>query len=152
MKFEAGETTANHTIIIIGSGHVAERAEEFTVNLVLPEETEAIGVKTATQAIVHIDIIDGMKLLSICTHITIDNITVIINAQPKLCSKWRVHESSQLCVCHTRLLCRLWDSYFAALMSYVTFLASIIACSWQRQLCSISQTIPAVVAIPGVKR
>ena len=76
MTFEAGKKTANHTIVIIGTGHVAELAEYFTVNLVIPTEAMEMGVKTARQAITRIDIIDGMKLLSICTHVSIDNITV----------------------------------------------------------------------------
>ena len=76
VTFQPRETTASHTIIIIGSGHVAELAEYFTVNLVIPTDAMEMGVKTARQAITCIDIIDGMKLLNICTHVSIDSITV----------------------------------------------------------------------------
>ena len=73
MTFEAGKNTASHTFNIVSGGMVVEPPEYFTVELTVPSDTADKGIGPGRKSTAQIDIIDGMKLLSMCTHVAMNN-------------------------------------------------------------------------------
>ena len=72
--FEAGKTTANHTFNFVSGAMLAEEPEYFTVELRVPQNTGDKGIGPGVQSTARINIIDGMKLLSMCTHVFMQHV------------------------------------------------------------------------------